>query len=163
MLIAAIVYIVSKVVVRSSAMVLKWDGSPKSFKGRHFLLIWHRQSWSYDLIPFWRHHLHIHRLKSGRLPFRCTISLDLAPGARSHGELCLQLLCLCSNRHLLGDLVYYKLPLLPDAWVTMLGGQVLVDHLDYPPVLLHRQSVVAEDCILSCHFQFVEERRLHLA
>ena len=75
----------------------------------------------------------------------------------------LQLLRLCRNRHLLGDLVYDKLPLLPDSWVAMLGGQVLVDHLDYPPVLLHRQSVVAEDCILSCHFQFVEERRLHLA
>ena len=138
MLIAAIINIVSKVVVRSSTMVLKWDGSPKPFKGRHFLLIWHRQSWSYDLIPFWRHHLHIHRLKSGRLPFRCTISLDLAPGARSHCELCLQLLCLCCNRHFLGDLVDYKLPLLPDAWVTMLSGQVLVDHLDYLPILLHR-------------------------
>ena len=163
MLVAAIVYIVPEVVVRSSTMVLEWGSSPKALESRHFLLIGYGQGRSYHLVSLWRHHLDIHRLEGSRRPFRPSISLKLATRARSHGKLCLQLLRLCRDGHLLGDLIHNELPLLPDAWVAMLGGQVLLDHLDDLPVLLHRQSVVAQDCILPCHLEFVEELSLHLA
>ena len=163
MLITAIINITPKIVVRSSAMMLKRCGPAESFKCWHSLLVRHRKCWSDDLIVICSHYLDIHRLKGGGLLSLCALALHWATRSWRHRELCLQLFGFVSYCHFLRNLIYNELPLLSDSRITVLRGQMLLDHLDDFPEFLHRQRIIAEDCVFAGHFEFIEEVRLHFA
>lgn len=165
-LVAAVVDVVAEVVVDAAAVMLERCSASESFERRHSLLVGNRKGRPDDLAAVGRLNVYVHLFERCRLRplvILPALTLGLSTSPWRHRKLCLQLLRFVRDGHFFRDLVHDQFPFLADAWVAVLGGEVLLDHLDDFPELLHGQGVVAEDGVFTCHFELIEKVRLHFA